>query len=268
MVVVHGVWTEDGLAFWAEDVEDGGPARAGRGTGPRPHPFAAPAAAVAAALGLDEPAERTLELLLPGSAGEPSPSPETGRLTEAARPRLRPWRVPAVVPPAATALRLLAGRQETATLRHWAAVADLARDLVRRGRVLPQLALESGGARAVWRPIVNGADGVHFRELALAMPPACRTAAAERPSAGVLRAALETFADALVRQALTEPLVTGPATPRDRWLAALTGPDPSCPDVPELRAELAAWHDAAAAAEGAARVCFRLKEPAGDPAGD
>ncbi|MEU6791577.1 DEAD/DEAH box helicase [Nonomuraea wenchangensis] len=269
MLVVHGVWTEDGLAFWAEDVEGGGPAaRAGRAAGPRPHPFAAPAAAVAAALGLDEPGERTLELLLPGSAAEPSPSPETGRLTGTTRPRLRPWRVPAVVPPAATALRLLAGRPETATLRHWAAVADLARDLVRRGRVLPQLVLEAGGARAVWRPVVNGADGGYFRELALAMPPACRTAGAERPSAGVLRAALETFADALVRQALTEPLVTRPATPRDRWLAALTGSDPSCPDVPELRAELAAWHDAAATAEGAARVCFRLMEPAADPTGD
>ncbi|MGW5162100.1 hypothetical protein ACWEPN_42085 [Nonomuraea wenchangensis] len=26
MLVVHGVWAEDGLAFWAEDVEGGGPA--------------------------------------------------------------------------------------------------------------------------------------------------------------------------------------------------------------------------------------------------
>ncbi|MEW9549159.1 DEAD/DEAH box helicase [Nonomuraea sp. NPDC050783] len=285
MLVVHGVWAGDGLAFWAEDA-GAPPGRPGGGDRPRPHPFAAPAAAVAAALGLEDPPERTLELLLPGSAREPLPSPESGRPTEIARPRLRPWRVPVVVPPAATALRLLDGRPGTATLRHWAAVAAFARDLVRRGRVLPQLLAPEGpepdntgpgstgpgsmwevpsaDARAVWRPVVSGVDGGYFRELALAMPPACRACGAERPSAGVLREALEAFADALARQALTGPLVARPTTLRDRWLAALTGPDPACPDVPELRRELEKWHAAATAAEGTARVCFRLMEPAPD----
>ncbi|WP_181958349.1 hypothetical protein, partial [Nonomuraea deserti] len=79
------------------------------------------------------------ELLLPGSAKEPLPSPETGRLAEVTRPRLRLWQVPAVVPPAAVALRMLDGHAGTATLRHWAAVAAFARDLVRRGRVIPRL---------------------------------------------------------------------------------------------------------------------------------
>ncbi|MCK2217200.1 DEAD/DEAH box helicase [Actinomadura sp. ATCC 31491] len=289
MLVVHGVWAGDGLAFWAEQPEPSpdsaakGPGSASRragGSAPRPHPHAAPPGALTTALGLSEPAAsssqpgalgsdgvevRVLELLLPGSVAEPVPSPETGRLAETARPRLRLWRVPAVVPPAATALALLAGRQDTGTLRHWAAVADLARDLVRRGRVLPQLVPDGEAARAVWRPVVNGLDAAHVRELALAMPPACRTARAERPSMDVLREALETFTDALVRRALTEPLVTRPATPRERWLAALTGPEPSCQDVPELRRELTRWYDAATAAEGATRVCFRLLEPTGAP---
>jgi SNF2 family DNA or RNA helicase len=110
--------------------------------------------------------------------------------------------------------------------------------------------------------VVTGADAAYFRELALAMPPACRTSRIERPSADVLREALEAFADTLVRQALTEPLVARPRTLQDRWLAALTGADTACSDVPELRRELEQWHAAATAAEGAARVCFRLLEPA------
>ncbi|TMR23598.1 ATP-dependent helicase, partial [Nonomuraea zeae] len=123
-------------------------------------------------------------------------------------------------------------------------------------------ALPKAGARARWRPVVTGADAGYFRELALAMPPACRTSATERPSAEVLGEALDAFTDALVRQRLTEPLATRARTPHERWLAALTGDDPSCPDVPELREELRRWHDAVTAAEGATRVCFRLLEPA------
>ncbi|MFF4620991.1 SNF2-related protein [Nonomuraea jabiensis] len=294
-MLVHGVWAAGGLAFWAEiaEVGDASPGaaprpRQRRQAGPVPHPFASPAAEVAAALGLDDPPSRTLELLLPGSAREPLPSPETGRLAETARPRLRLWRVPVVMPTAPVALHVLDGHADTATMRHWAAVAAFARDLVRRGRVIPQLvhsptsrgrapedspadspddstamwAVPEAGARAVWRPVVTGADAGYFRELALAMPPACRTSPVERPSAGVLLDALETFADALVRQALTEPLVVRPRTLHERWLAALTGTEPQCPDVPGLRRELERWHESVASAEGATRVCFRLLEPA------
>ncbi|MET9242297.1 DEAD/DEAH box helicase [Nonomuraea sp. NPDC003709] len=290
-MLVHGVWAAGGLAFWAE-IAEAGDASSGaaprrpqrRPTGPAPHPFASPASGLAAALGLDDPPSRTLELLLPGSAKEPLPSPETGRLAETARPRLRLWQVPAVVPPVSEALHVLDGHTGTATMRHWAAVAAFARDLVRRGRVIPQLvpspaaggpepegfpedsmamwAVPEADARAVWRPVVTGADAGYFRELALAMPPACRTSQVERPSAGVLLDALETFADALVRQTLTEPLVARPRTLHERWLAALTGAAPQCPDVPGLREELERWHESVASAEGATRVCFRLLEPA------
>ncbi|NRQ39267.1 ATP-dependent helicase [Nonomuraea sp. NN258] len=290
MLVVHGVWAEDGLAFWAES-EPATPPATRPDTAPttspavpatgrsvagaaRPHPFAAPATAVAAELGLDDPPSRPLSLLLPGSAAEPVPSPETGRLSAAARPRLRLWQVPAVTPTAAEALRALPERGGGATLRHWAAVAEFARDLVRRGRVLPQLvpgpqpdeapsmwAIPESDARAVWQPVITGADAGYFRELALAMPPACRTGSVEWQSSDVLRAALESFTDAIVRAALTEPLVRRARTLPERWLAALTG-DPACPDVPELRAELTAWRDGVARAEGATRVCFRLLEPA------
>ncbi|MGR6916594.1 SNF2-related protein [[Actinomadura] parvosata] len=307
-MLVHGVWTTEGLAFWAETTPADpphpdptrGPARSRSAGTPRLHPFAAAAPALATTLSLDTlPSEapltpharrsRLLELLLPGSAKEPLPSPETGRMAEVARPRLRLWRVPAVVPPAAGALRVLAEHTGTATMRHWAAVAAFAHDLVRRGRVIPQLVPATGpehgtsgvdgaemamwaapaaDARAVWRPVLTGADAAYFRDLALAMPPACRTSATERPSAEVQSEALEAFTDALVRRTLTEPLLTRPPrTLQERWLAALTSIPPTgaggaCPDAPELRRELEKWYAAVAASEGATRVCFRLLEPA------
>nr|WP_206066658.1 DEAD/DEAH box helicase [Nonomuraea sp. FMUSA5-5] len=309
--MVHGVWTTEGLAFWAETTPADpprpgparGPARSRSAGTPRLHPFAAPAPALATTLGLDTPPReahatpherrsRLLELLLPGSAKEPLPSPETGRMAEVARPRLRLWRVPAVVPPAADALRVLAEHTGTATMRHWAAVASFAHDLVRRGRVIPQLVLATGpdrggagaagemamwaapedDARAVWWPVLTGADAAYFRDLALAMPPACRTSSTERPSTDVQLEALEAFTDALVRRTLTEPLLTRPPrTLQERWLAALTSSPPTgvggaCPDVPELRRELEKWYAAVAASEGATRVCFRLLEP--DAEGD
>jgi SNF2 family DNA or RNA helicase len=250
---------------------------------------------------------RVLELLLPGSAREPLPSPETGRMAEVARPRLRLWQVPAVVPPTADALRVLAEHTGTATTRHWAAVAAFAHDLVRRGRVIPQLvplttagrehaasgpgdaamatpatsrddisatpagseddpmvtwAAPEDNARAVWRPVLTGADAAYFRDLALAMPPACRTSSVERHSTDVQREALETFTDAIVRHTLTEPLLARPPrTLQERWLTALTDDGAACPDVPELRRELEKWHEAVTTSEGATRVCFRLLEP-------
>ncbi|MEU7829230.1 DEAD/DEAH box helicase [Nonomuraea sp. NPDC049129] len=328
MLVVHGVWAGDALAFWAEDTEGtsqsadapttgttarpatgttAGAARPDTGTTAgvvvRPHPFAASAVALGDLLGLASalavtlrehassaegsqgvlterrPADRLpavpldgsvrgLRLLLPGSAKEPLASPEAGRLSEIVRPRLHLWEVPAVVPATEDALRVLAEHPGAATVRHWSVVAEFARDLVRRGRVIPQLIphahSEEAGGRAVWRAVLTGADAAYFRDLALAMPPACRTSEVERPSVEVLGAALDAFADALVRAALTEPLVTGPRTGQERWLAALTGADDSCPDSPELRRELEEWRASVAAADGAARVCFRLLEPTGD----
>ncbi|WP_157245716.1 DEAD/DEAH box helicase [Nonomuraea typhae] len=280
MLVVQGVWA-GGLAFWAEDTEAvGSPAS---GPAPRAHPFAAAVERLTGHLSLPDAPGAVLELLLPGSAAAPTPSPETGLLGEAARPRVRPWLVPAVLPGAAACLDILSGPSaaQGATVRYWSAVAALARDLVRRGRILPQLlggaapqdapddamamwAVPRDTAEARWRVVLTGQDAAAFRELAWAMPPACRTAAVERPAAAVLREALDHFADACVRAVLTEPLQARPRTVGDRWLAALTGPVAACPDVPELRAELTAWYDAVAAADSAVRVSFRLVEP-GEP---
>ncbi|MFI6480622.1 SNF2-related protein [Nonomuraea sp. NPDC050663] len=315
MLVVHGVWTTTGLAFWGESPTtapqaptttpthpvtgtdaisthpvtvpaahpfaspDAIPTRSLSGLDAAPaHPFAASSEDLRLALGLADSASSTAEhltLLLPGTARGPSPSPETGLLPTTSRPTLRRWQVPALLPHPAETLRLLTETlhppASTATLRHWRAVAAFAHDLVRRGRVIPQLTGEPAQqpdmwsipeptAEARWFPVLTGADATHFRDLATAMPPACRTGAEEHPSSTVLTAALAALTDAAVRARLTEPLVARPRTLEDRWLAALTGPDAACPDIPELRRSLTAWREAAGA-EGATQVCFRLSEP-------
>ncbi|GIH90670.1 DEAD/DEAH box helicase [Planobispora siamensis] len=361
MLVVHGAWVDGKLGLWAEDTARG-PVPVSRATS-RPHPFATPAhllasalfptggpgplptaadnhpaaddgrTALAATAGADRAAE--LVLLLPGSAKGPSPSPESGLSATARKPRILPWRVPALLLPPAEALRLLdevltlqpggsvadpeltsppqpgdAGTGpdpdltlqsgDTATgpglpvfpgalgggfgqaprwipglsLRYLAVVAEHARSLVRRGRILPQLTVEHGVHAARWRPVLTGDDRAAFRALAAAMPPVCRAAGEERPSAEVLREALDGLADGAARSSLPDRLITGPrpgtktALP-DRWLHALTGEDASLPaarpaEAAELGRALDGWFAAAHELDGPVRACFRLIEPAGD----
>ncbi|GII76086.1 helicase HelZ [Sphaerisporangium rufum] len=160
------------------------------------------------------------------------------------------------------------------SLRYLAVVAEHARALVRRGRVLPQLAEEDGGHAARWRPVVTGADAAAFGDLARAMPPVCRAAGGEHPAARVLADALGALADQAVRRALPDRLLRGnrPGTRTplaERWLFALTGDDAALPgadpaEAGQLGTTLGEWFAAASRAEGPVRVCFRLIEPAGE----
>ncbi|MEH1055456.1 SNF2-related protein [Micromonospora sp. CPCC 206171] len=195
MLVIHGLWLVGvGLAVWAED--SAAPARAprrpGRAPRERPHPFAAGHATLTAALG-DVPAGAgSLPLTLPTRAGSPLDSPELVRTTVAEPVRgpvtLAGWRVPVLTyapDEALTLLRALDGAAAVpgATLRHLAELAEFAVDLVSRGRLLPAMAESApcdGGAvavaRAVWRPLLTGTDAGWARSLALALPPAARSA--------------------------------------------------------------------------------------------
>ncbi|MEO3814843.1 DEAD/DEAH box helicase [Sphaerisporangium sp. B11E5] len=272
-----------------------GVASPGRTGGARTHPFAAPADVLAAALGLTgEIAAEPVTMHLPGSATVPLPSPESGLVSAVRRPKIVTWRVPALHLPPAEALDLLRSLPGTSaaqgdaapdaagtvewgpgwSLRYFAVVAEHARALVGRGRVLPQLVPEDGGHAARWVPVVTGADVTVVRDLAAAMPPACRAAPYERPAAAVLHEALSGFADAVTRARMPERLLLGNRPGRasplpDRWLFALTAPeaviaDAAPAEVTALRGTLAAWLDAATRMEGPIRVCFRLIEPAGD----
>ncbi|WP_405151860.1 DEAD/DEAH box helicase [Sphaerisporangium sp. NBC_01403] len=287
MLVVHGAWTDGRLALWAEDTMS--PGEPASRDGHRAHPFAAPAQSLVSALGKAAAgaAATELTLQLPGSAKSPLPSPESGLQTTARTPRIAAWRVPALLFGPAGALALLGALSDPppaapgapewgpgTSLRYLAVVAEHARALVRRGRVLPQLVIEDGVHAARWRPVITGVDASAFRELATAMPPACRAAGEGRPAARVLHEALGGLADGATRLSLPERLLRGnraglKSPLADRWLLALTGGDAALPDaepseVRRLGKALRDWMDSAHQLDGPIRVCFRLSEPEGD----
>ncbi|GGL51683.1 helicase HelZ [Planomonospora parontospora subsp. antibiotica] len=302
--MIHGVWVGDRLALWAED-----PSRPALGVSRakvRPHPFAAPAADVSACLrhwgeAAGKAVADELVLLLPSSARGPLPSPESGMEAAARQPRIASWRVPTLVVAPGAALDLLDRLDEAvrrpaeerepdgspdgadgppvpvpgASLRYLTVVAEYARELVRRGQVLPQLVAEEEGHAARWRPVLTGPYADRFRELATAMPPVCRAAEEERPSAHVLVEALAGLTDAAVRRALPDRLLGGHRPGRrspiaDRWTVALTGEDAVLGALTRAEADglarpLQEWFRSAHLLDTAVRVCFRLTEPEPEP---
>jgi superfamily II DNA or RNA helicase len=224
----------------------------------------------------------------PVTGGRASRRSKTGSGNSARGLRLGPWGVPALFLPPGDALAALAALAEpdpdgpwvpAASLRYLGVLAGHACDLARRGRMLPQLVIETGEHAARWRPVLTGADATAFRDFAAAMPPVCR--AAEIPAvdaaptlpgtARVLREALDALVDAAARAALPERLLLGhrpgPKAPLpDRWVVALTAEDPALPgarpaEAAELTRSLEGWLRAAHDANGPIRVCFRLMEP-------
>ena len=261
MLVVHGVWTAGGLGLWAEDGE---PDLAGVAKeGPLPNAYA-----LGRGPSFAEPVELTL--WLPTAEGRPVPS--TAEVPAGAT--LAPWPVQARRLDAATALAFLAELDDDAApdLRYLAVVADFARGLVRRGRLLPQLAVEDGAHAARWRPVLTGRDAAAARELTAALPPVLRSAT-RSPAADTFRDILDALTDAAARRAMPERLLLGhrpgPKAPvADRWARALTADDPTLtvtraqrPELAKLKSSLDAWHRAAHAANDPIRVCFRLVEP-------
>ncbi|MFJ2029911.1 SNF2-related protein [Streptosporangium sp. NPDC087985] len=307
VLVIHGAWAGDRLVLWAEDAA--GSASSTSRAKIRPHPFAAPAPAMADDLALwgdaavtavGKAAAQELVLLLPSAARSPLPSPEAGMEIAARQPKIGSWRVPALLVEPDAALCLLDAVDEmthlpaetygpgespdgedlrapvpAASLRYLAIVAAYARDLVRRGRVLPQLVAEDEGYAARWRPVLTGPHAARFRELAAAMPPVCRAVTKERPSAHVLVEALAGLADAAVRQALPDRLLGGHrpglrAPLADRWMVALTGENAVLPGLTraaagKLAEPLQEWFRSAHRLDGPVRVCFRLTEPEPEP---
>ena len=321
MLVIHGIWAYGALHVWAEDsmLPAQAPARRGRPSrAPRPHPFAAPPGELADALAgagagagarpgdlAGKAVDDELTLRLPsttdGPLGSPElvrpPSDDTSAAPAARRPALAAWRVPALAFEPAAAGSLLAALAElppgdmvvSGSIGYLAAVARFADDLAARGRVLPVLAEEDGGYAARWRPVLAAADARHARELAAAMPPACRAAAdapASAPaSAGpgpLLASLVDALTDQSVRTRLPGALLPARKGRRparigiaERLLFALVSPHPlievaDAADEREARALSAAfadWLASAALPAGSVRTCFRLVEPPDDLAG-
>jgi hypothetical protein len=317
----HGalqVWAEDsalpGQAPPAQAPPAQVPPRGGRPSrAPRPHPFAAPPEATANALADAAAAAgdlaRTavgdeLTLRLPSVADGPLASPDLLRPiadpgrgtvlpgTAGARPALAAWRVPVLVFEPAAATEVLSALDGvtpgdvvlSGSVGYLAAVARFADDLVARGRVLPALTTEDDGYAARWRPVLSGADAGYARELAAALPPACR-AAPDATAEGVastapgplLAAMLDALADAVARTRLPAALLParrGRPPSRipvsERTVASLTAPTPAVEVVTqederearELTAAFTAWLASAVPSGGPVRTCFRLIEPA------
>jgi SNF2 family DNA or RNA helicase len=284
MLVAHATWHGGALCLWAEDPSL--PETTRVRTSPKPHPFAAPDLTGTSYAALTAGAMRVhLTLSLPGSASGPLPSPELAREPSSGRLAAHPWLVPALALDPFAAMALLSATDDTddvirgADLRFFALVADEAIHLAGRGRVLPALVREDGDLTARWRPVITGVDAERFGDLARAMPPACRSAGEGRPAAEVLLGALTGLVDAAVRGIVPHPLLaerTGRVPDRlplaERWVAALTGPDPAVAREPgddpdTLAAALDDWAAAARRPSGPLRVCFRLAEPPEDDPG-
>ena len=155
------------------------------------------------------------------------------------------------------------------------AVARFADDLVSRGRVLPALTPEDGGYAARWRPVLSAADARRARELAAAIPAACRAAADTAPGP-LLAGMLDALADATARTRLPGALLPARRGRRpaqipfiERTVASLTASDPVVEvedaaderEARELAPAFAEWLAAAARPAGPVRTCFRLVEP-------
>jgi hypothetical protein len=299
VIVVHGLWRDGRLALWAEDSAiPVPPARPGRAA--TPHPFAAASDVLAEII--DDSAAKaphgTAYLSLPTRSGVPVDSPELLRdsLPEHVRGgiSMRTWLVPTLEFEPDEALAVLCGIEPDkvtigGTVRHLAEMAGFAHDLVVRGRILPSLVRHPDGPRAVWRPVLTGADALWAQALTLALPPAGR---ASRPSGqptatspqakDVIAQAIDALVDAAARTALAALVASRPTASRSRargakigdagapawraWLDALTGQErgftASDAAVSELGAALSTWQRDASA--GRVRACFRLVEPAAD----
>jgi SNF2 family DNA or RNA helicase len=288
VLVLHAWWrfpsgTDDGaLVVWAEDSAAPAPApRPGRVPRGAAHPFAADAAQLSAALALPLDLGDRRDLTLPTLRGRPEASPGLPREEERAAGTGRPavWSVPALELAPATALEVLLAPLPDdvaagSTWRHLVTLAAFADELAARGRALPVVlappvspfGVRPWGGRAVWRPLVTGADAAWSRALALALPPAGLAADGSHTPADVVAGALDSLVDAAVRRRLSAS-GTAPvrATAGGAWLAALVSPgdgsfEGSAGAVATLSAELARWERDVVG--GPARARFRLVEPA------
>jgi hypothetical protein len=313
-LILHGSWSAGVFFVWGELAE---PAPKPRGRPPRigPHPHAAPPDRLREALQALVPLDETRAA--PGGVwvGVPTttrvillPSDGSGPLLpswlvagaaddQVPEPCLAPWKVSGLALDALTALDLLislplgemAGRWWGADLRFWGLVAKLGLELLAHHKVLPGLAEEGEGYRAVWLPATDDPhDRARLRALALAMPPVCRVLFGEgdAPEAGrspAPHALVDGFVghlvDCAVRDWGRDRLDRRRRPPQGvagAWWSALWSGDGEIVVPPAGRRELArlfdAWHgwmaQLQAVAEAPFRVCFRLEPPEVDPETD
>ncbi len=253
MIVLHGGWADDRLVLWAEDPDEPAepPRRPGRPPAVQDHPYAAPPDLLATLLDVDSAWTGSTVVTLDSAGRGPRPSPELRQVDATGAPRR--WQVPTLALDADAGLALLLhdeapdGCLYAADARLLAALAAMADDLARRGRVLPAVRAVEGRGQAVWLPVLTGADAQWLRS------------AAATTDAQVAEAT-DALVDAAVRRRLGPP----PRSSTRTWTDALRGTARTFAatehEVAALARDLERWQ-AQAGGASAVRACFRLDEP-------
>ncbi len=308
MIILHAGLEDDRLLLWGESpADDQTPAapRRRQPKVPRPRPFPFDpgsgrlAAAIADALpGMGKPPLGTEQRFLWLPTVKDRPVPSSVLVAKPPEPDatavLAPWSVAILGLSLARTIDLLcacADRETLAsgvlvgsTLAYWVWALRFAGALVAREQFVPDLRPAGHAWQARWRPVLAGSDAQRRRQLARAMPPACRAlssnaaAAPEQSAAVFLDTFLETMVDVLVRSSGTGAASIALPAPRgrkaapafasmhDQWLHALRGGDGSltgpAADLSQLAEQIRSWQRPITVAVGAPfRLCFRLEEP-------
>jgi hypothetical protein len=218
------------------------------------------------------------------------PIPSSSLIAELPEPGavagLKPWTIAAFGLSAGQAIDLLcacmvketqaAGVIVGTTLAFWAAALRFAGAEVAREQFLPGLEQEGSRYRARWEPTLSGTATQRLKQLALAMPPACRAcsgtdeAAPDTPALALLTAFVEEMVDALVRSAASPETGRGSSrtleSVHDHWLHALASGAGALGGAAAAQQQLAGqvreWQRPIAVSTATPfRLCFRLEEP-------
>ena len=302
MIIIHMCEYDGSLFVWAEESTENAvqPASTrGRPRGSRRHlhPFGTGDAALVHALGQSgihfesehcRIGEMTAWLPSRGSSPVPSsallPEPRRSR----AKLRIAPWTVSAYRLSHAEAVEFISMSMDKRTLApgvivgadtaYWADALRFAGSIVARQQFLPGLATVAGEYRAVWNPVLTGADADRLAEIAVRMPASARALSdmelrepPDRHPVGILRNVAATLTDQMIRSAESGP---SPASKdsvldvsvHDSWISALRSADGALAgdvsDLSRLAEQVREWRRPIEVTSNSPfRLCFRLEEP-------
>ena len=285
MIIIHAAQMSGGLTLWGEDWDQASPSDEvleGR------HPRSANAKRLAEAVGIapgdcaDTEAAATVWLPSRGKSPVPSEALAGPPPRSRAKPRIKPWRVPALRLSSGQTIELLQrcengrvltpGMVLSADVVYWRQVMLFAAALTARQQYLPSVIQRRGRTEAVWTPLYLGDDAHRLSELARVMPGSARAmtgASDDGPPTTPPQAVLKEFIANLVNHIIREEVTQGSVgfdSAHDAWVHALTSADGNVhatdAQLQQLRRQVMEWHQPMATTANAPyRLCLRLEEP-------
>lgn len=233
---------------------------------------------------------------LPTAEGRPSASSAliAGPFKSSRKAELAPWAITVLSLDAGACLTLLCACVNKEVLKpgtivgndlaYWSAAARFAGALVARQQFLPDLVKTDKGYRALWKPVIAGADQGRLRQLAEVMPAVARATNQDptQPPCVSPSVLLSRFVDALTdflvrtsgqKEHPSQRYATkrGATPPRmdslhEQWLFALRSSDGMLEgkeaELVQLAKQVHEWQrPILAPACSPFRLCFRLEEP-------